>query len=108
MYLGGTLGTCKQLPTHEAPPMAMALYAAGFNAWNQLYFGEDSSCNDPEDIFTFAKVLTDNALERPYAGLHYTLGTQHHHPSPPPLLLRVLFPQNMFQQHFTCRLSALS
>ncbi|KAG6288099.1 hypothetical protein E4U46_003534 [Claviceps purpurea] len=61
--------------------MAMALYAAGFNAWNQLYFGEDSSCSDPEDVFTFTKVLTDNALERPYAGLHYTLvrGQSGHH-----------------------------
>ncbi|KAG6013397.1 hypothetical protein E4U54_006811 [Claviceps lovelessii] len=54
----------------------MALYAAGFNAWKQLQFGNecnDSSDRDPHDVFTFSKVLTDDAVERPRAGLHYTL-----------------------------------
>ncbi|KAG5930093.1 hypothetical protein E4U53_002306 [Claviceps sorghi] len=51
----------------------MALYAAGFNAWKQLQFGNVPSGHDPPDIFTFSQVLTDDALQRPRAGLHYTL-----------------------------------
>ncbi|KAG6039718.1 hypothetical protein E4U41_002157 [Claviceps citrina] len=59
----------------------MALYATGFNAWNQLRFGQESRGSEPEDIFTFSNVLTDDALERPRAGLHYTLvrGKSGHH-----------------------------
>ncbi|KAG5983696.1 hypothetical protein E4U55_007445 [Claviceps digitariae] len=59
----------------------MALYAAGFNAWNQLQFGKDSSDGEAQDIFTFSKVLTDEALQSPRAGLHYTLvrGKSGHH-----------------------------
>ncbi|KAG6006751.1 hypothetical protein E4U21_006736 [Claviceps maximensis] len=60
----------------------MALYAAGFNAWGQLQFGRDSTdSDDPEDVFTFSNVLTDDAIETPRAGLHYTLvrGKSGHH-----------------------------
>ncbi|KAG5920791.1 hypothetical protein E4U42_006072 [Claviceps africana] len=53
---------------------SMALYAAGFNAWNQLQFDNDPAHGeDPPDVLAFAKVLTDDALQRPRAGLHYTL-----------------------------------
>lgn len=53
----------------------MDLFAAGFNAWNQLRFGDELIESDPEDVSTFSKVLTDHVVERPRAGLHYTLGT---------------------------------
>jgi hypothetical protein len=53
----------------------MDMYAAGFNAWNQLSFEPRPGDNDePQDFSAFTKVLTDDHLERPRAGLHYTLG----------------------------------
>ncbi|GAB0142124.1 hypothetical protein EsHS_00002688 [Epichloe bromicola] len=52
----------------------MDLFAAGFNAWNQLRFGDELIDSDPEDVSTFSKVLTDHVLEPPRAGLYYTLG----------------------------------
>lgn len=60
---------------------SMALFAAGFNAWNQLHFGNESSDNDPEDVFTFSNVLTIDDVVRLRAGLHYTLGTKDNGPS---------------------------
>ncbi|KAK2591742.1 hypothetical protein QQS21_010563 [Conoideocrella luteorostrata] len=51
----------------------MALFAAGFNAWNQLDFNAAPTDTDPEDVWVFSKVLQDEGLERPRAGLCYTL-----------------------------------
>ncbi|EFY92198.1 hypothetical protein MAC_01799 [Metarhizium acridum CQMa 102] len=52
----------------------MDLFAAGFNAWNQLCFVPRSGdVAEPKDLSTFTKVLDDDHLERPRAGLYYTL-----------------------------------
>ncbi|EXV04632.1 regulator of chromosome condensation (RCC1) domain protein [Metarhizium robertsii] len=52
----------------------MDLFAAGFNAWNQLCFvPESGDVAEPKDLSTFTKVLDDDCLERPRAGLYYTL-----------------------------------
>ncbi|KAI0479235.1 regulator of chromosome condensation 1/beta-lactamase-inhibitor protein II [Xylariaceae sp. FL0804] len=53
----------------------MDLYAAGFNAWRQLEFGDSNSTDiEPDDLVIFCKVLTDNHFIRvPYASLTCTL-----------------------------------
>ena len=60
--------------------MAMAVLAAGHNAWGQLSFGGLDGvavAEESGDIFTFAKVLQGGSLSRPRARLAYTLGTLH-------------------------------
>ena len=57
----------------------MELYAAGFNAWNQLRF--DSTANDeddsePEDTSSFTCVLEDAHIERPRSWLSFTIGME--------------------------------
>ncbi|KAF0640000.1 hypothetical protein FPSE5266_06331 [Fusarium pseudograminearum] len=52
-----------QLPIlSPAPDKAMTLYAAGFNAWNQLDFESSPTDREPDDLFTFAKVQTDKTI----------------------------------------------
>ncbi|KHN97742.1 Regulator of chromosome condensation/beta-lactamase-inhibitor protein II [Metarhizium album ARSEF 1941] len=54
------------------------MYAAGFNAWNQLCFAPRPQNDiEPEDLSTFTKVLHDDHLGRPRPGLHYTLVRGH-------------------------------
>lgn len=54
----------------------MELYAAGFNAWNQLLFPPlPPQCEtEPDDLHVFTKVLTGGDIERPRATLSYTTG----------------------------------
>ncbi|GJN73374.1 hypothetical protein PLIIFM63780_007438 [Purpureocillium lilacinum] len=52
----------------------MALFAAGFNPWNQLSLGRDAdSGHESDDLFSFAKVLDGRRIRRPVARLSYTL-----------------------------------
>lgn len=62
----------------------MDIYAAGFNAWNQLSFDAPAdNITEPDDISTFTKVLGDeDHFGRPRAGLHYTLGKNEIGPRP--------------------------
>lgn len=53
----------------------MKLYAAGFNAWNQLNFRNDTGDEEPEDVARFQCVLEDRRIESPYASLSCTVGT---------------------------------
>ena len=52
----------------------MALFATGFNAWNQLSLAQNLGDEEPRDLFYFTKVLEAQQIERPVAGLSYTLG----------------------------------
>lgn len=49
----------------------MEIYATGHNAWNQLCF-DQSTPEEPDDILTFAKILSALALSRPVARRCYT------------------------------------
>ncbi|PHH82822.1 hypothetical protein CDD82_4694 [Ophiocordyceps australis] len=49
----------------------MKLYAAGFNAWNQLCFDHEES--EPNDVFAFTKILEAQHIEPPVSRLSYTL-----------------------------------
>ncbi|KAI1347779.1 regulator of chromosome condensation 1/beta-lactamase-inhibitor protein II [Xylaria sp. FL0043] len=52
----------------------MHLYATGFNAWRQLEFLPlGNSAEEPEDIASFQKVLSDKLIEVQYASLTYTI-----------------------------------
>ncbi|POR32954.1 E3 ISG15--protein ligase Herc6 [Tolypocladium paradoxum] len=51
----------------------MALFATGFNAWSQLSLGRDPGHEEPDDLFSFTRVLEAQRIERPVAGLSYTL-----------------------------------
>ncbi|KAK3321015.1 regulator of chromosome condensation 1/beta-lactamase-inhibitor protein II [Cercophora scortea] len=52
----------------------MELWAAGFNAWNQLRFPDGAlPCDDePEDISVFTRVLTDNVIDHVEPYFSYT------------------------------------
>lgn len=53
----------------------MNLYAAGFNAWRQLEFSPlETSGEEPGDVASFQKILSDEHIEIQYASLTYTLG----------------------------------
>lgn len=56
----------------------MDLYAAGFNAWNQLTFDENGSgadlASDPSDISSFTRILSAETIESPVSHLSATLG----------------------------------
>lgn len=54
----------------------MELYATGFNAWNQLDFGEnDPGRNDePNDLRAFTCILRDRVIRNVEAFLTYTSG----------------------------------
>ncbi|TRX97464.1 hypothetical protein FHL15_001742 [Xylaria flabelliformis] len=52
----------------------MNLYAAGFNAWRQLEFlSLENQTEEPDDIVSFRKVLSDELIEVHYASLTYTV-----------------------------------
>ncbi|KAI0472384.1 regulator of chromosome condensation 1/beta-lactamase-inhibitor protein II [Xylaria cf. heliscus] len=52
----------------------MNLYAAGFNAWGQLEFSPlETSDEEPDDIASFQKVLSDELIEVLCASLTYTV-----------------------------------
>jgi hypothetical protein len=52
----------------------MELYATGFNAWNQLTFDPSPADEEPDDVFTFTKVLTAKSIGRISSELSYTVG----------------------------------
>ncbi|KAI1201955.1 regulator of chromosome condensation 1/beta-lactamase-inhibitor protein II [Nemania serpens] len=52
----------------------MNLYAAGFNAWRQLQFSALlDSAEEPDDIASFQKVLSDELIQIQYASLTCTI-----------------------------------
>lgn len=55
----------------------MNLYASGFNAWNQLNFDTIPSDEEPDDLFTFTKVLPDNSVGHVVSKICYTAGSYH-------------------------------
>jgi regulator of chromosome condensation len=64
-----------QLPLLSSPSdEAMSLYATGFNAWNQLNFESSPSDQEPDDLFTFTKVLTDKTIGNIIPKISYTAG----------------------------------
>ncbi|KEY72721.1 hypothetical protein S7711_02509 [Stachybotrys chartarum IBT 7711] len=50
----------------------MDLYAAGFNAWNQLDFSGSNTEEEPDDYSTFTKIIQGGHIEPPVARLSYT------------------------------------
>jgi hypothetical protein len=63
----------------------MKLYAAGFNAWNQLALDPSAVAAEPRDLDRFAQVYEADLIETPVARLTYTLGTRILTPRPPSL-----------------------
>ncbi len=51
----------------------MQLYAAGFNAWDQLYF-DKVKVADPDDLFSFTRVLDRDSINSVSSFLSYTAG----------------------------------
>ncbi|KPM45728.1 hypothetical protein AK830_g764 [Neonectria ditissima] len=64
-----------ELPLRTAPvdDDAMELYATGFNAWNQLIFEPSMIEDEPDDLYSFTKVLGAQTVGRPLAHLCYTV-----------------------------------
>ena len=56
---------------------SMNLYAVGFNAWNQLNFDTIPADEEPDDKFTFTKVLTDKSVGHVVSKICYTAGSYH-------------------------------
>lgn len=58
----------------------MELYAAGFNAWNQLDFCNDGADagirSEPRDVTPFTRILSAETIERPVSHLSATFGMQ--------------------------------
>ncbi|KAF5666150.1 e3 ubiquitin ligase HERC6 [Fusarium denticulatum] len=54
----------------------MELYATGFNAWNQLTFEPSPADEEPDDVFTFTKVLAAKSIGRIASELSYTVARQ--------------------------------
>ncbi|KAH7149887.1 regulator of chromosome condensation 1/beta-lactamase-inhibitor protein II [Dactylonectria estremocensis] len=52
---------------------ATELYATGFNAWNQLIFEPSMIEEEPDDLYSFTKVLGAHTISRPLAHLCYTV-----------------------------------
>ncbi|KAJ6440748.1 regulator of chromosome condensation (RCC1)-like protein [Purpureocillium lavendulum] len=64
----------QQQQDEEVTRPGMALFAAGFNPWNQLSLGRDTdSGRESDDLFSFAKVLEGRSIRSPVARLTYTL-----------------------------------
>lgn len=61
-------------------PKTMKLYAAGFNAWNQLLLqpnshnSENLEDSEPEDLYSLQLVLEGYHIDSPMSRLSYTLG----------------------------------
>ncbi|PHH63140.1 hypothetical protein CDD81_6291 [Ophiocordyceps australis] len=55
------------------PTGIMMLYAAGFNAWNQLCFDRKHEESEPNDVFAFTKVLEAQHIDPPVSRQSYTL-----------------------------------
>lgn len=53
---------------------ATELYATGFNAWNQLIFDSSAVKHEPDDIFSFTKILGTQRLDRVVSQMCYTAG----------------------------------
>ena len=55
----------------------MKLYAAGFNAWGQLSFGQpaDTDTGEPDDMHVFSLVLEDACIDSVRPLLTSTEGT---------------------------------
>jgi regulator of chromosome condensation len=51
---------------------ATGLYVTGFNAWNQLNFESSPSDQEPDDLFTFTKVLACKAIRHIVPKMCYT------------------------------------
>ncbi|KAF7532357.1 hypothetical protein G7054_g8033 [Neopestalotiopsis clavispora] len=48
----------------------MQLYAAGFNAWNQLSFGKDQAAKEqPSDYHDFVQIFADDRIDKVWASL---------------------------------------
>jgi hypothetical protein len=48
----------------------MQLYAAGFNAWNQLSFGKDQEAKEqPDDYHGFVKISAHDRIDNVWASL---------------------------------------
>ncbi|KAJ4313817.1 hypothetical protein N0V84_009221 [Fusarium piperis] len=60
----------------------MELYATGFNAWNQLIFDPSAVKDEPDDIFSFTKILGAQRLDRVVSQMCYTAGREVDEPSP--------------------------
>ncbi|KAF5532317.1 e3 ubiquitin ligase HERC6 [Fusarium mexicanum] len=54
----------------------MELYATGFNAWNQLTFDPSPADEEPDDVFTFTKVLAARSVGRICSEMSYTMVQQ--------------------------------
>ncbi|KAG5747520.1 hypothetical protein H9Q69_003123 [Fusarium xylarioides] len=54
----------------------MELYATGFNAWNQLTFDPSPADEEPDDVFTFTKVLAAKSIGRIASEMSYTMVQQ--------------------------------
>jgi hypothetical protein len=64
-----------ELPVRTAASdEATEIYATGFNAWNQLTFNPLPTDEEPDDLFSFAKVLGSQSIGRIVPGMSYTAG----------------------------------
>ncbi|RSL70067.1 hypothetical protein CEP54_001975 [Fusarium duplospermum] len=62
-----------ELPVRTAQAdEAMELYVTGFNAWNQLTFDPSAVKDEPNDIFSFTKILGTQRLDRVVSQMCYT------------------------------------
>jgi hypothetical protein len=52
----------------------MVLYATGFNAWSQLTFDPSPADEEPDDVFTFTKVLAARFVGLIASEMSYTAG----------------------------------
>ncbi|KAF5722661.1 e3 ubiquitin ligase HERC6 [Fusarium mundagurra] len=59
-----------------ASDQTMELYATGFNAWNQLTFDPSPADEEPDDLFTFTKVLEAKSIGRIASEMSYTMVQQ--------------------------------
>ncbi|KAF5667654.1 e3 ubiquitin ligase HERC6 [Fusarium heterosporum] len=62
-----------ELPLRAAPAdETMELYAVGFNAWNQLILDSSPFDEEPEDLFSFTKVLGAKSIGQVVSEMSYT------------------------------------
>lgn len=65
-----------ELPIRARDDVCMELYATGFNAWNQFSFDTPPAEQEmqPDDIFSFTKIIGGQTLDRIEPALYYTKG----------------------------------